>query len=110
MRRVPGAGQRVLGVVEAGGREPDGARHAAVGEHRPVAAVTDHPGERPQLVPELVQVVDRPAPDVLRIGAGLPDRLEEAGHDRALRGARSDGSHSSVPSSTMSVRPTTAAA
>ena len=46
-----------------------------------VSALAQHAGEVPHRVPERVEVVDRPAPDLLRVGPGLPDRLEEAGDD-----------------------------
>ena len=75
VRRVPRLGQGVLGVVEAGLRIPDRARHAAVGEGRTVTSLADDPGEtkdqateKPGLVRELATLMG----EVINNGRSTP--------------------------------------
>lgn len=63
--RGPGTPQRVLGVVEQRAAEPLGPRHHPLHEHRRALAVVGDLEELPDRGPEALQVVDRPAPQVL---------------------------------------------
>ena len=74
------AAEQVLGVVEPRAREPLGARHLARRQHAVVAPRDAE--EVPDRGPEALQVLDRPAPQlVIALVAVL---AHEAGHQRAL--------------------------
>jgi len=61
----PTAGQDLFCVVQPGAREPLGAGHFALAQHRLVAGPVIETVVGPQLLPEPLDVLDRPAPKVL---------------------------------------------
>ena len=69
--------QHRLGVVEPDIGKPLGARHRFVGQDRRRIAVRRHVDVRPHGRPEGVEVVDRPAPQVL---VGVEDRPTAVAH------------------------------
>ena len=70
-----------LGVAQRGAREPLGARHVAAAEHALVGRVDLEP--LPQRAPEPLDVLDRPAPQL--VVRREPARPHEAGHLRRVR-------------------------
>ena len=62
------AGEDVLGVVEAGAGEPLGARHPAAAEGALVVTVGLNAEEVPDRGPEGLEVVYRPAPELVVVG------------------------------------------
>ena len=62
--RVGAGAQGVLGVVEAAPREPPGAWHAGLGQDGVRGAVGGDVEEVPDGRPEVLQVLDRPGPEV----------------------------------------------
>ena len=79
-RAVVLAAEQVLGVVDPRAREPLGARHLRRGQHVVIAALDAE--EVPDRGPEAVEVLDRPAPQL--VVAPVAALAHEAGHQRAL--------------------------
>src|SRR6202035_2781011 len=78
----------VLGVVELGARDPPRAGHLARAEHALVGLRGAHAAELPDARPEVLDLIDRPAPELVVVGelaaVTLPRPAHEAGHLGAL--------------------------
>src|SRR5664280_2685336 len=79
-------GERVLRVVQPGAFEPAGAGHLAPGEHPRVRNARPDSEELPHGGPELLEIVDRPAPQVVVVGEPAPGALLGDLHESAETG------------------------
>src|SRR4029077_13370682 len=67
-RPAGGTREQVLGVVEPSALQPARAGHAARVEHALIGARGAHAGVLPDRRPEVLQTLDRPAPQRLVVG------------------------------------------